>query len=134
MLWFNPTETFVDVWREGGAAEAVLVAMQRGVTSTLVHCGTTGTIGFFYGLAKLGVRPGPVRFGSARSHGAWMLAFGWFFAVIFHGAYNAFLMDRAEFLALLLVLPLLLLQTLLLRPLLVRQIRKDIKSGVGGRV
>ena len=34
----------------------------------------------------------------------------------------------------LLVLPLLLLQTLLLRPLLVRQIRKDIKSGVGGRV
>jgi hypothetical protein len=32
------------------------------------------------------------------------------------------------------VLPLLLLQTLLLRPLLVRQIRKDIKSGVGGRV
>ena len=34
----------------------------------------------------------------------------------------------------LLVLPLLLVQTLLLRPLLVRQIRKDIKSGVGGRV
>ena len=34
----------------------------------------------------------------------------------------------------LLVLPLLLLQTLLLRPLLVRQIRKDIKGGVGGRV
>jgi GTPase SAR1 family protein len=34
----------------------------------------------------------------------------------------------------LLVLPLLLIQTLLLRPLLVRQIRKDLKAGKGGRV
>lgn len=97
----------LDAWDEG-VNHALYVAGVRGVTATLVHCSTTGTIGFFYGLARLGVRPYPVRSGRPRSRGAWMLAFGWMSAVVFHGAFNAFLADRAAFLALLLVLPALL--------------------------
>jgi protease PrsW len=76
------------------------VVLPRAFTSTLGHVAFTGSIGFFFGLARF----------SSRGHAYFLMILGFSLGVFFHGAYDAFLFLRAgpKVLALLLVLPLVL--------------------------
>ena len=97
-LGFASTENTLYImleWRtEHETSELWIV---RGFTSTLIHVGTTGLVGFFLGLAKLSKRH-RIRLGGV----ALLLAIG------FHGAYNYFLSREMIVVALLVVLPVLL--------------------------
>jgi len=73
----------------------------RAFTATLGHVAFTGSIGFFFGLAKFAE-------GSRR---VWLIAIGLAIGVFFHGAYDVFLFRGGglQILSLVFVLPLILL-------------------------
>ena len=76
------------------------VVVMRAFTATLGHVAFTGSLGFFFGVAKF----------SRPSYRPWLMLAGWTSAVLLHGAYDFFLFGQGNwrFLSLLLLLPLML--------------------------